>query len=140
MAEQSETRKIMTKPLPQILDEIEDSIGLADEAAKNARDAAEEARKAGEQAAENAVKFASQRITNIEEAIKVSDERITKVEKAINERITKIDEHITKVEQIAKNALQLAELLKSAVIDGVVAVDRRISEKAPDTKSAPKSK
>ena len=42
MADEIETKKIMTKPLPQILDEIEDSIKLADEAAKNAREAAEE--------------------------------------------------------------------------------------------------
>ena len=99
MAESDKTKKIMTKPLPQILDEIEDSIGLADEAAKNARDAAVEARKAGDKA--------------FSEATKVANERIDKVE------------------QIAKNALQLAELLKLAVMDGVATVDKRLKEKAP---------
>ncbi len=99
MAESDKTKKIMTKPLPQILDEIEDSIRLADEAAKNARDAAVEARKAGDKA--------------FSEATKVANERIDKVE------------------QIAKNALQLAELLKLAVMDGVATVDKRLSEKAP---------
>jgi len=107
MANNRETGRIMTKPLPQILDEIEDSIRLADKAAKDARDAAVEARKAGEKA--------------VEEATRVENERIAKVE------------------QIAKNALQLAELLKSAVIGGVVAVDKRLSEKAPDIDSAPKT-
>jgi len=107
MANNRETRRIMTKPLPQILDEIEDSIRLADKAAKDARDAAVEARKAGEKA--------------VEEATRVENERIAKVE------------------QIAKNALQLAELLKSAVIGGVAAVDKRLSEKAPDIDSAPKT-
>ena len=99
MAESDKTKKIMTKPLPQILDEIEDSIRLADEAAKNARDAAVEALKAGDKA--------------FNEATKVANERIDKVE------------------QIAKNALQLAELLKLAVMDGVATVDKRLSEKAP---------
>jgi len=99
MVDKGETRKIMTKPLPQILDEIEDSISLADEAAKNAREAAVEARKAGDRA--------------FSEATKIANERIDRVE------------------QIAKNALQLAELLKLAVIDGVATVDKRLSEKAP---------
>jgi ElaB/YqjD/DUF883 family membrane-anchored ribosome-binding protein len=102
----SEARKIMTKPLPQILDEIEDSIRLADEAAKNARDAAVEVRKTGE--------------------------------KAVNEATRIANERITKVEQIAKNAMQLAELLKLAVMDGVTAVDKRLLEKAPNIESAPK--
>jgi hypothetical protein len=99
MVENGKSRKIMTKPLPQILDEIEDSIRLADEAAKNARDAAVEARKAGDRAFTEATKIANKRI----------------------------DE----VEQIAKNALQLAELLKLAVMDGVTTVDKRLSAKAP---------
>ena len=99
MVDKGETRKIMTKPLPQILDEIEDSIRLADEAAKNAREAAVEARKAGDKA--------------FSEATKIANERIDRVE------------------QIAKNALQLAELLKLAVMDGVATVDKRLSEKAP---------
>lgn len=103
-----ETKKIMTKPLPQILDEIEDSISLADEAAKNAREAAVEARKAGEKAAHDATRIASERIDN--------------------------------VEQIAKNAMQLAELLKSAIMGGVTAVDKKLSENAPDVENTPKSK
>jgi len=99
MVDKSETRKIMTKPLPEILDEIEDSISLADEAAKNAREAAVEARKAGDRA--------------FSEATKIANERIDKVE------------------QIAKNALQLAELLKLAVVDGIATVDKRLSGKSP---------
>ena len=97
MVDEIETKKIMTKPLPQILDEIEDSIKLADAAAKNAREAAEEARKAGEKAASEAARVAA--------------------------------EAIARVEQIANNALQLAELLNSAVMDAVVAVEKRLSGK-----------
>jgi len=97
MVNEIKTKKIMTKPLPQILDEIEDSIKLANEAAKNAREAAEEARKAGEKAASEAARVAA--------------------------------EAIAKVEQKADKAMQLAELLKLAVMDAVVAVEKRLSGK-----------
>ena len=97
MGNEIETKKIMTKPLPEILDEIEDSIRLADEAAKNAREAAEEARKAGEKAASEAARVAA--------------------------------EAIARVEEVAKNAMQLAELLNLAVMDAVVAIEKRLSRK-----------
>ena len=96
MADESEARKIMTKPLPQILDEIEESIKLANDAAKNARAAALEANKAGERA--------------FNEATRVANERIDGVEK------------------IAQNALQLAELLKLALVNGITAVDKKLTE------------
>jgi hypothetical protein len=102
MVEDGKSRKIMTKPLPQILDEIEDSIRLADEAAKNARDAAVEARKAGDRA--------------FTEATKIANERIDEVE------------------QIAKNALKLAELLKLAITEGFASVNKRLSGKTPEDK------
>jgi hypothetical protein len=99
MADNEKTRKIMTKPLPQILDEIEDSIRLADEAAKNARDAALEARQAGEKA--------------FNEATKIADKRIAEVER------------------IARDARQLSELVRLALVDGLKAIDKRLSQKAP---------
>ena len=99
-----EANRIMTKPLPEILAEIEDSIRLADEAARNAREAAVEARKAGEKAANDSTRIANERIA--------------------------------KVEKIAKDALQLAELLKLAVMDGLTTVNKRLSQPAPE--SAPK--
>ena len=97
MDNETETRKIMTKPLPQILDEIEDSIRLADEAAKSAREAAEAARKAGEKAAGEAARVAA--------------------------------EKIARVEQKADKAMQLAELLKLAVMEAAAAAEARISGK-----------
>jgi F0F1-type ATP synthase membrane subunit b/b' len=98
MVDEIETRKIMTKPLPQILDEIEDSIKLANEAAKNARQAAEEARKAGEKAASEAARVAAERIA--------------------------------KVEQKADKAMQLAELLKLAIVEAATTTEKRLSGKA----------
>jgi hypothetical protein len=106
MVDNEKTRKIMTKPLPQILDEIEDSIRLADEAAKNAREAALEARQAGEKAFDKATKIANERIAG--------------------------------VEQIAKDAKQLAELLKLALMDGVKAMDKRLSEKSSAIENTPR--
>jgi len=102
------TKKIMTKPLPQILDELEDSIKLADDAAKNARQAAEEARKAGEKAASEAARVAN--------------------------------EAIAKVEQVAKNAMQLAELLRLAVMDAAATIEKQLSGKAIARESAPEEK
>jgi len=49
MVDEERTKKIMTKPLPQILDEIE-------AAAVDARNAADEAKAAGERAAEDVMK------------------------------------------------------------------------------------
>ena len=106
--EEEQPKKIMTQPLPQILDEIENSIQSADEAAKNAREAAEEARKAGEKAANEASRVAA--------------------------------EAIAKVEETAKKAMQLAELLNLAIMDGVTAVDKRLSGKATAIESAEKIK
>jgi F0F1-type ATP synthase membrane subunit b/b' len=69
-------KKIMTQPLPQILDEIEDSIRKADEAARDARMAADEARQAGEKAANEAARVAAQAIARVEgianEALKLA--------------------------------------------------------------------
>lgn len=97
VAGESEPEKIMVKPLPQILDEIEDSIKLADTAAKDARAAAEEARKAGEKAANEAARVAAKAIS--------------------------------KVEQVAKNALQLAELINLALTEAVNTLEKRLSKK-----------
>ena len=66
MTTQPKPKSIMVKPLPQILDEIEASIGFADDAAKDARKAAEEARMAGEKAASEAARVAAQAIARVE--------------------------------------------------------------------------
>lgn len=95
--ELKERPKIMTQPLPRILDDIEESIRLANEAAKDAREAAEEARKAGEKAANEAARVAAAAIG--------------------------------KVEQMAKNATQLAELLKLALTEAATTLEKRLSGK-----------
>jgi len=71
-----EANRIMTKPLPEILAEIEDSIRLADEAARNAREAAVEARKAGEKAANDATRIANERIAKVEQ---IASQKLSKL-------------------------------------------------------------
>jgi hypothetical protein len=107
MANEKRASKIMTEPLPQILEEIEDSIRAANEAAKDARKAAEEARKAGEKAANEAARVAS--------------------------------EAIGRVEQIAKNALQLAELVQLAVMEGTTAAQKRLTAEKESASQSKKS-
>jgi len=66
MVTEMKPKKIMTQPLPQILDEIEDSIRLANDAAADARKAAEEARRAGEKAASEAARVAADAISKVQ--------------------------------------------------------------------------
>jgi len=92
-----ERPRIMTEPLPQILDGIEASIRSANAAAKDARAAAEEARKAGEKAASEAARVAA--------------------------------EAISRVEQVAKDAKQLAELLRTTLMEAAAGLETRLSGK-----------
>ena len=96
--------KIQTVPLTQILDDIDSSIRLANEAAKDARKAAEEARKAGEIAANEAARVAS--------------------------------EAIARVDEVARKALELAELLKTAGMDTAAYYEKKLSGKSAEKRSA----
>ncbi|MBI4187988.1 MAG: hypothetical protein HY529_02155 [Chloroflexi bacterium] len=90
-------KKIMTQPLPQILDELDDSILAADAAAKDARKAAEEARQAGEKAAGEAARVAA--------------------------------EAISRVQKTATEALELAKLLNSTLIETSASVQKKLTSK-----------
>jgi len=87
--------KIMTKPLPQILDDLEDytkrldeSLRLAHAAAKESREAAAQAKEAGEKAAETARKAAEAAVAKVrEEAARAVDslnKRISSFEADVN--------------------------------------------------------
>ncbi|MFA5308651.1 MAG: hypothetical protein WC370_04080 [Dehalococcoidales bacterium] len=94
MVTEMKPKKIMTQPLPQILDEIEDSIRLSNEAAADARKAAEEARRAGEKAASEASRVAA--------------------------------DAIFKVQKTAEEALALARLLNSTLVEMAAGVEKRL--------------
>ena len=81
-------KAIMTKPLPQILDEIEASIGLADEAAKDARKASEEARKAGEKAANEAARVAAEAITKVEQLAELLNSTLKEAAALVQKRLS----------------------------------------------------
>ena len=93
--------KIMTKPLPAILDEIDDSIRLANEATKDARQAAEEARRAGEKAANEARRAAELAVA------KVRDEA-TKAINALGVRASTLEAELSTLKgNVAQEALSL---------------------------------
>lgn len=89
-------KKIMTQPLPQILDEIENSIRLADAAAKNAREAAEEARKAGEKAAKEAERVASEAIARVERIANNAMKLAELLNAAVTEAAAVIEKRLSK--------------------------------------------
>jgi len=95
MVDEIEASKIMIKPLPQILDEIEDSIKLADEAGKNARQAAEEARKAGEKAASEAARVAAEKIARVEQKADKAMQLAELLKLAITEAITTAEKRLS---------------------------------------------
>ena len=95
MVDEIGTKKIMTKPLPEILDEIEDSIKLANEAASNARQAAEEARKAGEKAANEAARVAAERIARVEQKADKAMQLAELLKLAITEAIATAEKRLS---------------------------------------------
>jgi protein involved in temperature-dependent protein secretion len=90
-----EAPKILTKPLPQILDDIEASIKIADEAAKNARKSAEDARKAGEKAASDATKAANQAIADVKQTADNAMELAKLLSLAIREAVAAIENRLS---------------------------------------------
>jgi len=87
--------KIMTQPLPRILDEIEDSIRAANEAAKNARDAAEEARRAGEKAAGEAARVAAEAIGKVEQVAKEAKQLAELLKSAVTEAAVTLEKRLS---------------------------------------------
>ncbi len=96
MAKEEKPKKIMTLPLPQILDEIEDSIHAADEAAKDARKAAEEARAAGEKAASEAARVAAEAIARVEEIARAGLSLAELLESAITDAADVLQKRLRK--------------------------------------------
>ncbi len=88
-------KKIMTEPLPKILDEIEDSIRAANEAARDARKAAEEARQAGEKAASEAARVAAEAISRVEKTAKEALELARLLKSVITEAATSVGRKLT---------------------------------------------
>jgi hypothetical protein len=101
-AKEAPQPKIMTKPLPEILDElenyikrVEEAVRLAQGAAKDSRAAADMAKQAGEKAAEAAKKAADAAVAKVrEEAARAAD--------ALRDRINEVHEHVCSLEDMVK--------------------------------------
>ena len=92
---EAKPKRIMTEPLPKILDEIEESIGLANEAARDARKAAEEARQAGEKAANEAARVAAEAIFRVEKTAKEALELARLLKSTITEAAAGVEGKLT---------------------------------------------
>ena len=106
--------KIMTKPLPEILDELEDYIKRVEEAvrearaaAKDAREAAAQAKLSGEQAAAAAKQAADAAVA------KVRDEA-ARANAAVNARITDLEAELN---DLRENAKQEAFAVDQALLE-----------------------
>jgi F0F1-type ATP synthase membrane subunit b/b' len=98
--------KIMTKPLPEILDELENYIKRVEEAvrqaqaaARDSREAANQAKISGEKAAEAAKKAADAAVAKVREeatrAIGALDNRVSEIEAEIKAQIDTLEEKVT---------------------------------------------
>ena len=108
MASEKTMPKIMTEPLPRILDGIEDSIRAANEAAKDARKAAEEARKAGEKAANEAERVAAEAIGRVEQTAKYALQLAELVQLAVMEGTTAVQKRLTAERESASQSKKRA--------------------------------
>ena len=119
---------IMTKPLPMILDElenyikrVEDAVKLAQAAARDSREAAAQAKESGERAAEAAKKAADAAVAKVrEEAARRAD--------ALNERITEVSGNLASLEDKVKQEV-------IALDDAFLTLKVRHVEKSPFFKS-----
>jgi hypothetical protein len=97
--------KILTKPLPDILDELEDWISKVEEATKKAEAATLEAKQAAGEA-----KLAGEKAAG--EAARVAGEKMAAIESSLSKRIDDLAATIEQVLQFAKriNEAQVAGL------------------------------
>ncbi len=107
--------KIMTKPLPEILDElenyikrVEEAVIVAQTAARDSREAAAQAKESGEKAAEAAKKAAEGAVAKVKEeaakAVDTLDIRVSAIESELN----------TLKEKVSQEALAMDRALLAA--------------------------
>ena len=100
---------ILTKPLPQVLDDMDGNIRAAAEAARKAQEAAnraEEARKAGEKAAESAMRAAAEAVSKTEDIAKAATAAAKEAAEIAAEQATrKAEEAFAKAEEALPSKL-----------------------------------
>ncbi len=106
--------KIMTKPLPQILDELEDYIGRVEEAVRQAkiaagesREAAAQAKAAGEKAADAARKAADAAVAKAKEEITNAMNALALRTTGLENEVNLLKEHVTLEAQSLDKAFEV---------------------------------
>lgn len=120
--------KIMTKPLPMILDELENYIQRVEAAVKAAQSAAKDSRAHADQAKESGEKAA-------QAARKAAEAAVAKVKKEAAGRADILDDRIT---EVSENLDSLVDKLKQEVIaldEAFLALKNRHVEQSPFFKS-----
>ena len=120
--------KIMTKPLPEILDELENYIHRVEEAVKMAQSAAKDSRAAADQAKESGERAA-------EAARKAAQAAVAKVREEAARRADALDDRIA---EVSENLDSLKDKLKQEVValDGAfLALKNKHVEQSPFFKS-----
>jgi hypothetical protein len=130
-SEQPEIRqpKIMTKPLPEILDElenyvrrVEDAVKLAQDAARDSREAANQAKLAGEKAAETAKKAAEAAIAKLKQEVLDGDG-------VLGQKISGLSETLnTLVANVTREALAIDKAImafKDHHVEGSPFIDKK---------------
>lgn len=112
-----EAPKILTKPLPQILDEMDGNIRAAAEAARRAQEAA----KAAREAAGTATEAAEEAAKRAEEARKAGEKAAEEIRKATEEAAARAEEAFKKAEEalpavVVKKVLASWELLALLIV------------------------
>ncbi len=113
--------KIMTMPLPQILEELEDYIRRVEEATKKAEQATIEAHKAAEEA-----KLAGEKAAG--EAAKVAKEKIGETEDRLRLEVVSVRELAEEALTTAKSAVEFAGKINRAQVSSLNAAVKAYNE------------
>lgn len=113
--------KIMTKPLPVILDELEDYIRQVEAAVKEARAAAEESKGHAAEAKAAGLEAGAA-------ARKAAEASVTQVKKDLEGEIAALKMAIDKVTTIAEFGLKLARAMNIAIGAGIRAYNAEIDK------------
>ena len=109
--------RIMTQPLPQILDDLEEYTKRVEEAARQAREAAAQAKASGERAAEAARKAAEAAVAAVrEEANRATNALREETNKATNALGARVSTLETELSTLKENVTQEAQSLDKAFV------------------------
>jgi len=117
--EKDTTPKIMTKPLPEILDELEEYIQQVEKAVKEAREAAAES-----QAAASEARAAGQEAAAA--ARKAAEAAVAKVVQEAEDTFAAIRAEMVTIKKTAQDALKLAQAMNVGIAEGTKAYNREI--------------